>query len=42
MNNMIKELQGLEEGFELDKHLNYLKTTVKNVPNWKISGRESG
>ena len=35
MNNMKKELQGLEEDPEADLRLELLKATLKKVPNWK-------
>ena len=32
---MTKELEGLEEGPKAEIHINLLKTTLKNLSNWK-------
>ena len=40
MNNMEKELQGLEESPKMKIHLNSLRATLKKVPNWKTLGHD--
>ena len=35
INNMIRELEGLEEGTEAEIHTDLLKTTRKEISNWK-------
>ena len=35
INNMRKELQGLDEKAKAKIHLDSLKATLKNVPDWK-------
>ena len=35
INNITRELDGLEEGPEMEIHVNLLKTTIKRISNWK-------
>ena len=37
---MTKELEGLEEGSKAEIHIDLLKTTQKNIPNWKTPGHD--
>ena len=38
INNMTKELEGIEEGPKAEIHIDLLKTTLKRIWNWKTSG----
>ena len=40
INNMEKELQGLEKGHNAKIYLNSLRATFKKVPNWKTPGHD--
>ena len=41
INNMGKELQGLEEGSKTKIHIDSLRTILKKLPNWKTSRHDS-
>ena len=38
---MGKEFEGLEEGPKVTIHLDLLRATLKNVPNWKTPSHEA-
>ena len=38
INNITKELEGLEESSKMETHIDLLKTTLKRISNWKTSG----
>ena len=40
INNITRELEGLEEGPEMDIHVDLLKTTLKRISNWKAPGHD--
>ena len=40
INNITRELDGLEEGPKIEIHVDLLKTTPKRISNWKASGRD--
>ena len=40
INNITRELEGLEEGPEMEIHVDLLKTTLKRISNWKAPGHD--
>ena len=40
INNITRELEGLEEGSEMEIHVDLLKTTLKRISNWKTPGHD--
>ena len=40
INNMKKELQGLDEGFDVSIHQETIRVTLKKVAKWKTSGHD--
>ena len=40
LNNITRELKGLEEGPKTEIHIDLLKTTLKRIPNWKTSDHD--
>ena len=40
INNITRELEGLEEGLKAEIHTDLLKTTLKKVSNWKMTGHD--
>ena len=40
INNMTRELEGLEEGLKAEIHSDLLKTTLKKISNWKTPGHD--
>ena len=40
INNMTKELEGLEEGPKVEIRIDLLKTTLKNISNWKMPSHD--
>ena len=40
VNNITRELEGLEEGPKAEMHIDLLKTTRKRIPNWKTPGHD--
>ena len=40
INNMTRELKGLEEDPKVEIHIDLLKTTLKNISNWKTQGHD--
>ena len=40
INNMTKELKGLEEGPKVEIHIDLLKTTLKRKSNWKTPNHD--
>ena len=37
---MAKNLEGLEEGLKVEIHIDLLRTTLKNISNWKVPGHD--
>ena len=40
INNITRELEGLEEGLKMEIHVDLLKTTLKRISNWKAPGHD--
>ena len=40
INNITKELEGDEEGPKTEIHIDFLKTTLKRISNWKTPGHD--
>ena len=40
INNITRQLEGLEEGPKTEIHIDLLKTTLKRISNWKTSGHD--
>ena len=40
INNITRELAGLEEGLKIEIHVDLLKTTLKRISNWKAPGHD--
>ena len=40
VNNITRELEGLEEGQNTELHTGLHKTTLKRIPNWKTLGHD--
>ena len=40
INNITRELHGLEEGPKMEIHVDLLKTTLKRISNWKAPGHD--
>ena len=40
INNITRELDGLEEGPKIEIHVDLLKTTLKRISNWKAPGHD--
>ena len=40
INNITRELEGLEDGPEIEIHVDLLKTTLKRISNWKVPGHD--
>ena len=40
INNITRELEGLEEGPKMEIHIDLLKTTLKRISNWKAPGHD--
>ena len=40
INNITRELEGLEEGSKMEIHIDLLKTTPKRISNWKMPGHD--
>ena len=40
INNITRELEGLEKGPKMEIHVDLLKTTLKRISNWKASGQD--
>ena len=40
INNITRELDGLEEGPEMEIHVDLLRTTLKRISNWKAPGHD--
>ena len=40
INNITRELDGLEEGPKMEIHVDLLKTTLKRISNWKAPGHD--
>ena len=40
INNITRELEGLEEGSKMEIHIDLLKTTLKIISNWKAPGHD--
>ena len=40
INNITRELDGLEEGPKMEMHVDLLKTTLKRISNWKAPGHD--
>ena len=40
INNISRELEGLEEGPKMEIHIDLLKTTLKRMSNWKKPGHD--
>ena len=40
INNITRELEGLEEGPKTEIHIDLLKTTLKRISNWKTPGHD--
>ena len=40
INDMTRELEGLEEGPKAEIHINLLKKTLKKISNWKMPGHD--
>ena len=40
INNITRELEGLEEGPKTEIHIDLLKTTLKRIPIWKAPGHD--
>ena len=40
VNNITRELEGLEEGPKAEIHIDLLKMTLKRIPNWKTPGHD--
>ena len=38
INNITREIQGLEKGLKTEIHIDLVKTTLKRISNWKIPG----
>ena len=40
INNITRELEGVEDGPKAEIYINLLKTTLKRMPNWKMPGHD--
>ena len=40
INNITRELEGVEEGSKMEIHVDLLKTTLKRISNWKAPGHD--
>ena len=40
INNITRELEGLEEGSKTEIHIDLVKTTLKRISNWKTPGHD--
>ena len=40
INNITRELEGLEEGSKTEIHIDLLKTLLKRISNWKTPGHD--
>ena len=40
INNITREIEGLEEGPKMEIHIDLLKTTLKRISNWKAPGHD--
>ena len=40
INNMTREIEGLEKGLKAEIHIDLLKTTQKKISNWKTPGND--
>ena len=40
INNITRELEGLEEGPKAEIHIDLFKTTLKRISNWKTPGHD--